>query len=374
MFAIGTMPMNKTITIIGGGIVGLNIAYHLGLQKKYEIFLLEREEFLGHHTSTRNSEVIHAGFAYGPNSLKAKLCVEGNRLTFELLNKLQVVYKREGKWIIARDERESQALEALMANAKECSVPGMKFVKPDDVVSKTPEIVVPKSVVHSETSGIIDCAGYIRALEVVLSNMERVEIVYPCAVQGVDTKKGIVSTNRGEINFDVLINSAGLFADEVYKMSGGDRNFEIRPYKGEYYTWRKGKIDGLVYPVSHRFLNVGDATKVSSMGVHLHRNVAGELFIGPTEIPLLVNQKTDYSISTTASQIIEQVSWLLKTPPSPTDIEQGFAGNRPKLFEDGKPIGDFKIFKDENVVHLLGIESPGLTSAPAIARHVGNLI
>lgn len=365
--------MNKTIIIIGGGIVGLNIAYHLALQKKYEIFLLEREEYLGHHTSTRNSEVIHAGFAYEPNSLKAKLCVEGNRLTFELLDKLQVVYKREGKWIIARDDRESLALEALMENAKECNVPGMRFVKPDDVAFQIPEIVAPKSVVYSETSGIIDCAGYIRALEVVLSNMEKVEVVYPCAVQGVDTKRGIVSTERGEINFDVLINSAGLFADEVYKMAGGNRNFEIRPYKGEYYTWRKGKIDGLVYPVSHRFLNVGDATKVSSMGVHLHRNVAGELFIGPTEVPLPKTSKTDYSITTTATEIIEQVSWLLKTPPSPDDIEQGFAGNRPKLFEDGKPIGDFKIFKDENVVHLLGVESPGLTSATAIARYISLL-
>lgn len=360
--------------VIGGGAVGLNIALELAESKNgFEIYLLEREKFLGHHTSTRNSEVIHAGFAYPPGSLKVKLCVEGNRLTYDLLDRIGVKYRRGGKWIVARCEREARALENLIANAKACNVPGMRDATPDEVIKNVPEAARPLAAAFSETSGIMDAAGYIKALEVLLLNLG-VQLIYPCAVTGIDIARRIVTTDRGEMPFDIAINSAGLFSDEIYKMAGGSRMFEIHPCKGEYYTWRKGKIQGLVYPVAHRFLSEGDAAKVSSMGVHLHRSVAGDLFIGPTEEMLPMTMKTDYSIKISAEKISELVAPLLKNSPDPNELEQAFAGNRPKLFENGHPIGDFVIFRDGDVIHLLGIESPGLTAAPAIAKYVARMV
>lgn len=363
--------MSKKTAIVGGGIIGLNIALYLAETRKGgDIFLFEREKYLGHHTSTRNSEVIHGGFAYPPGSLKARLCVEGNRMTYALLDRLRVKYLREGKWIIARDERECLALKNLMANAAECKVPGMRDADPKEVVKNVPEAAYAIAAAFSESSGIMDAAGYIKAIEIKLSGLGNVNILYPCELLKIVTAKKVVSTSRGEMEFDILINSAGLFADDVYKMAGGRRAFEIRPCKGEYYTWRKGTINGLVYPVAHRFLSEGDAAKVSSMGVHLHRSVAGDLFIGPTEEMLPPSEKINYSINISAEKISELVSPLLNSPPNPKELEQAFAGNRPKLFENGKPFGDFMIFRDGDIVHLLGMESPGLTSAPAVAKYV----
>lgn len=372
--------MAENIVIVGGGVVGLNIALALVEgPNQAQVYLFEREPFLGNHTSTRNSEVIHAGFAYPPGSLKSRLCIEGNRLSFELLDRLKMPYHRNGKWIVAHDSREVTALEAMMANAAECSVPGMRLADLGEVAQCEPSIACPVTAAFSSTSGIIDCSAYIRALEVALSAVNGVHIVYPCAVEGIDTGLGILSTNRGEMPFDLLINAAGLFADDVYRMAGGKRRYEIRPFKGEYYIWRDGNVKGLVYPVPHRFLSdgaaphqtvQGDASKISSMGVHLHRSVAGELFIGPTEVPLPSDAKTDYTICTTADEISRMVSPLLRSPPDPLRLREAFAGNRPKLYEDGEPVGDFVIFKEGNVIHLLGIESPGLTAAPAIARLV----
>ena len=367
--------MTKTVVIAGGGVVGLNIALALAESGSGDdVFLLEREEFLGHHSSTRNSEVVHAGFAYPPGSLKARLCVEGNKLTYDLLGRLGVPFRREGKWIVAHDPAEADAMDAMLENARLCGVPGMRGVSPDEVVKAAPFILRPLAAALSESSGIMDAAAFIRSLEVALSKHAGVQLVYPCGVEGIDSARGVVETTRGEMPFDFFVNAAGLFADEIYRMAGGARLFEIRPFKGEYCTWRKGKIGGLVYPVPRRFLSAGDATMVSSMGIHAHRSVAGELFIGPTQVEMDAKSKTDYRIVTSPEVFSSAMAGMLACPPPVEELEPAFAGNRPKLFEDGVARGDFEIFREGPFVHLLGIESPGLTAAPAIAEHVLGLL
>lgn len=356
---------------MGGGVVGLNIALRLAASRSSDdIFVLEREAFLGHHTSTRNSEVIHAGFAYPPGSQKARLCVEGNRLTYELLKDLGVPVRGDGKWIVAHAEEEAAAVEALLSNARACGVPGMSRKSPDEAIRAVPILRRPHAVAFSATSGIMDAAGYVRAMDVALSKRERVRVVYPCTVEGIDPLRGVVSTSRGEMPFDLLVNAAGLFADEVYRMAGGRRAFEIRPFKGEYYLWSKGKVDGLVYPVPHSFLAAGDPTRVSSMGIHAHRSVAGDLYVGPSQVEGAVSAKTDYAIRTPPAVFAEAMATMFREPPRADELAPAFAGNRPKLFEGGRPCGDFEIFREGEAVHLLGIESPGLTAAPAIARYV----
>ena len=351
--------------------MGLNVALALAESGSGgDIFLLEREPYLGHHASTRNSEVIHAGFAYPAGLLKARFCVEGNRLSFELFERLGVPFRRQGKWVVALTEAEVCALEVVLDNARRCEVSGMRPADPGEVVNSVPEAARPMAALFSPTSGIVDTAAYIRALEVALSGRADVNIVYPCAVEGIDPARGVVFSNRGEVSFDLLINAAGIFADDIYRMCGGSRSFEIRPFKGEYYTWRRGTIEGLLYPVPSRFLSMDDATEVSGMGIHLHRSVGGELFVGPTQVELPPGDKVDYTIRTKPQVFVDAVAPMLAGPPRAEDLEPAFAGNRSKLFEDGQAEGDFEIVREGNIIHLMGIESPGLTAAPAIARHV----
>jgi len=363
--------MTKTIAIIGGGVVGLNIALAISDRKLGDVFLLEKEPWLGHHTSTRNSEVIHAGLAYPPGSLKAKLCVEGNPLTYELLTRLDVPYRREGKWIVAYTDDELAAIDGMLANTRECSTPGMRMADPSEVLDHAPILATPKAAVFSETSGIMDSSSYMKALEIELSKRDNVFLIYPCTVNGIDCERGIFNTEgRGDMDFDILVNSAGLFADDIYRMAGGRRKLEIRPYKGEYYTWRKAGLDGLIYPVPKSFLPKSDATQTSSFGIHLHRSIGGDLMLGPSQLERPIEMKEDYTIETPPDRFVDAVSYLLKEVPDPEELMPALAGNRPKLFEDGKAQADFQIFREGNVIHLLGIESPGLTAAPAIARYI----
>ncbi|PIR16930.1 MAG: hypothetical protein COV46_06405 [Deltaproteobacteria bacterium CG11_big_fil_rev_8_21_14_0_20_49_13] len=376
------------ICIIGGGVVGLNIALEMSVHPstsagRTEIYLLEQEKFLGDHTSTRNSEVIHAGFVYPPDSLKAKLCVEGNALTIKQLDKLGVAYKRCGKWVIACGKDEDAALEKTIENAVKCGVKEFDRVNIEKFYNAEPSAYNVTSAVYSGTSGIMDAAAYIRALEVALSKNDNANVIYPCKVTSIDTVKKELSTERGPINYDILINSAGLWADDIHSMVCRGEDFQmcalyqIIPFKGEYYTWRKGKIRTMIYPAPDRFLSQAskdsDPTLVSSMGIHTHRNIAGELFVGPSQVKLTPDKKGDYSIETPPEVFAKELKKFIKDINA-GDLEPAYAGNRPKLYKGGLPIGDFTIFKEGDIIHLLGMESPALTAAPALARYVAKMI
>ncbi len=361
------------IAIVGGGIIGLNCALELSKRRKAdEIFILEAEDYLGVHSSTRNSEVIHAGFNYPFNSLKSIFCIEGNRLTYELAKTYSIPHKRCGKWIVAFTKEEEEGLNRLLENASQCGIFGIIKKKKSDVSSEIPWLKPVRAALFSESSGILDSSEYVSILGRILSNKSNCKVLTGCKVEGIHDD--IIFTRRGEMKFDVLVNAAGLYSDEIYRMSGGRRNFEIRPFKGEYYMWRKGPIDCLVYPVPQRFTMREDAVLISSMGMHLHRSVSGDRFIGPSQFEVSISKKTDYRIETPPEMFAEKAKHYFIIPPKAYDLEPSQAGNRPKLFEDGTPVGDFVLLKEGRFVHLLGIESPGLTAAPSIAKKVADLV
>ncbi|MBI4212170.1 MAG: FAD-dependent oxidoreductase [Deltaproteobacteria bacterium] len=365
----------ETIVIIGGGIVGLSIARELAeTNRGDEIFLLEQEAFLGHHTTGRNSEVLHAGVAYPPHSLKTKLCVEGNILTYELAERLNIPLKKTGKWILATNDAEAEGLEKLARNVVESGAVPLVPHDPQDAVDDVPELKLSRACMFAPSTGMLDCAGYVQALDRHLAAFENVYVIRECCVKSIDAAKSILHTNRDDIPYDFLINSAGLWADEVYAMAGGQRKFQIIPYRGEYYRWKKATLEHVIYPVPARFVNGGDGSMISSLGIHVHRNYGGEVLLGPSHICGDVACKTDYAITTPPQVFIDAIAPFMKQPPTLDEVEMAYAGNRPKLFEDGKAIGDFVIFKEGNIVHLLGIESPGLTAAPAIGRYVADLL
>lgn len=262
----------------------------------------------------------------------------------------------------------------MFKNAADCGVPGLLPKRPADVAKAMPWLKEVRAAIFSETSGIMDASEYISALDRHLSNLSNCQVLKRCRVLSMDVQKRSLETTRGPMQFDLMINSAGLFADEVYSMAGGKRNFEVRPFKGEYYVWRKGPIEGLVYPVPDRFVKEGNATLVSSMGTHLHRSISGDRYIGPTQIEMPKERRTDYRIETPANFFVEAGSHYLREAPPVSELEPSQAGNRAKLFEDGNPMGDFVILKEGSAIHLLGIESPGLTAAPAIAKKVSSMI
>lgn len=363
------------IFIVGGGVVGLHVAIALAARPRHpDIIVCEKEQFLGDHTSGRNSQVIHAGFAYPVGSLKASLCLEGNRLSYEWLQKLNVPHMVCGKWIVAFQPEEVPALQKVLEIGAACHVPGMREASSADVATAEPSAHRFAGAVFSATSGMMDAAEYIRALERYFVAQENCYLLYPCAVTAIDPIRRTITTTRGAMEYATLINSAGLFADEVYRMCGGVRPFRIKPFKGEYYVWKKGAIRSVLYPVPRRYLPGGEHDKrlVSSMGIHLHRDTGGQLFVGPTQVELDWDQKTDYNFVTPKEEFVRHAA-MYAPVDDPEAFEQAYAGNRPKVYEDGKALGDFQIFREGPHIHLIGIESPGLTAAPAIAQMVAAL-
>lgn len=364
------------IVIVGGGVVGLHVAIAMAARPNHpEIFVLEKEQFLGDHTSGRNSQVIHAGFAYPVDSLKARLCLEGNRLSYEWLQRLNVPHLRCGKWIVAFTPEEVPALGKVLEIGAACHVTGMREANAAEVAEAEPSCHAFAGAVFSATSGMMDAAEYIRALERYVIAQENCYLLYPCTVTGIDPVARTIETTRGAMEYDTLVNAAGLWADEIYRLCGGTRDFRIKPFKGEYYVWKTGRIASVLYPVPRRYLPGGDRDKrlVSSMGIHLHRDTGGQLFVGPTQVELDWDRKTDYSFVTPREEFVRQAA-LYAPVDDPDAFELAYAGNRPKIYEDGKPLGDYQIFRDGPHLHLLGIESPGLTAAPAIGRMVADII
>lgn len=364
------------IVVVGAGVVGLHVGIALAqLRKRLPIFICERERSLGVHTSTRNSEVLHAGFAYPVGSLKALLCVEGNPLTYEWLRRLGVAHAQCGKWIVAFDATELPALEKVLEVGAQCGVPLLERVTATDMRRSEPHCRRFAGVVRSGTSGIMDAAAYMKALEAYFTAQDDCYVLSPCTVTAVDPEKCVVSTTRGDMQYTALINAAGLWADEVYHMAGGARGFRIKPFKGEYYTWRRGPVRAMVYPVPRRYLSGGsrDGRQVSYMGIHVHRSVGGDVYVGPTHVELAWGQKADYGITTPKEVFVREASRIADVP-EPEALAEAYAGNRPKLYEDGTPVGDFHVGREGAAVHLLGIESPGLTAAPAIARVAARLV
>jgi L-2-hydroxyglutarate oxidase LhgO len=346
------------IVVIGGGIVGCHIAYRLAEEGK-EVFLLEKEKALGEHTSTRNSGVVHAGIYYTQGSLKARLCVQGRHMTYEFLQNHQIPYRKCGKLIVALVNAELKALEDLKKRGDENGVENLRLI--DDVEAKKiePRVRCLAALCSPET-GILDMAAYMRTMERVLKG-SGVTVVKQCKALSVDDHNALTTT-RGTMEAEMIINAAGLYSDSIAKMCGLE-GYVIVPHKGDYYNTTEEVIRGLVYPVPD---------SPHSLGIHLTRTLGEETLIGPSAIE--ASNKEDYEVKTPREEF-EKGALALIPDLKVHKIYPGYSGNRPKVYYQGKLRPDFVIQKQENGrVHLLGIESPGLTAAPAIAEYVARTI
>jgi len=365
------------ILIIGGGVIGCAIAEAVS-KRWQDVFLVEQFPKLGMATSTRNSGVNHSGIYYPKNSLKAKLCVEGNRLTYEFCAKHKVPFRHCGKLVVAADAHEEGELVALKKRGEENGVEGLRLIGADEIRVREPHI---KGVAALDvpSTGIVSAEELVHAYARVATNqganiVTRAQVV-SLEPNGKSVRVGLRIGDEEDsqdetIEARCVINAAGLHADEVAAMMG-NHSWRIYPVRGEYCEVRGPRaslINNLVYPLPH--------TDGLSLGVHFTKTLWGTFLLGPTAT--YVEGKDNYERERLPIAAFAESAKHLLPEIEERDLQLGYSGLRPKLAApDHKGIVDFVITRDPKVpqaIHLVGMESPGLTAAPAVGEHVSKIV
>jgi L-2-hydroxyglutarate oxidase LhgO len=365
------------ILIIGGGVIGCAIARAIS-QRWQDVFLVERFPKLGMATSTRNSGVNHAGLYYPKNSLKAKLCVEGNRLTYEFCAKHNVSFRHTGKLVVASNAHENEDLVALKKRAEDNGVEGLRLIGPAEIRAIEPH-VSGTAALQVPSTGIVSAEELVHAYARLAANQGASIVTHAQVVSlepaGGTIRVGLRIGDEGDLQDETIearcvINSAGLFADEVAGLLG-NHSWRIYPVRGEYCEIRGPRsnlINNLVYPLPH--------TDGLSLGVHFTKTLWGSVLVGPTAS--YVEGKDNYEKNRLPIAEFAHSARTLLPEIRESDLQLGYSGLRPKLVPpSGSGIADFVITRDLAVpqaIHLVGMESPGLTAAPAIAEHVSKMV
>lgn len=355
------------IVIVGAGVVGLASAFSL-LQRGHDVVVLERHRRAGLDTSTHNSGVIHAGLYYPPGSLKALLCVEGRDRLKAFCRQHGIPHHTDGKLVIASDRSEEPDLERIAANAVRSGV-RVEMVSESFVQAREPHVRAVRALWSPDT-GWIEAESYVRVLQ---REVERLggHVLPGSRVLEVARKGHAVqiTTSLEEIEADAVVNAAGLYADTVSAICGGEP-FTIYPCRGEYAELAPRSahlVRGLVYPVPH--------ASGHGLGVHFARTSAGVVTIGPTI--QYQDRKDDYENGRLPLEsFVEPVQRIV---PSATiaDLRLGGSGIRAKLHPPSEKFADFMIRRDSIqpwLIHAAGIDSPGLTSSLAIGERVADQI
>jgi L-2-hydroxyglutarate oxidase LhgO len=364
------------IVVVGAGAVGLAIGAAL-VDKNKELYILEKEETYGQGTSSRNSEVIHAGIYYPSGSLKAELCVKANPMIYEICEKNKVPYKNTGKLIVANGEAEVKLLEGIIKHATSIGARDLEMIDKDRIHELEPNVKADMAIL-SPSTGIMDAHGLMDHFH----REARLKagsdtVVLDTEVTGIKQVKDsyVVKMLSGgepfEIESRVVINSAGLYADKVAEMAGIDidkAGYRIHWCKGEYFSLTgKPPAQMLIYPPPPQ-----DA---ASLGIHSVPDLTGRLKFGPNAFYV---DKIDYSVESEKEPFWRDVVKYFPTVKL-EDLHPDMSGIRAKLQGPGDPVRDFVIRHEEDkglpgFINLIGIESPGLTSSPAIAEMVEAMV
>jgi len=370
--------MDAEITIIGAGVVGLAIAEKVSEEHK-NVFLIEKHLSFGQETSSRNSEVIHAGIYYTRDSLKSRLCVEGKWLLYDYCKKYDVPFKNCGKLIVATSENEIEIIKGIRQTAINNGVDDLTLLGREEIAKLEPDIFA-LNALYSPSTGIVDSHSLMKQYETNAIN-NGCQIVYGSEVTGIQHihhgyKITLLDADKRNYSFTtrIIINSAGLTSDLVSEMVGiKDENLKIMFCKGEYFRINPPKnrlIKRLIYPVPHQ--------NMEGIGIHVTIDMGGGVKLGP-DVKYLESNIYDYKLTASKQEDFYKSAKKFLPFLEYDDIAPEMAGIRPKIQKPGEPLRDFYIMEESKrgfpgFINLIGMESPGLTSSIAIAKYVDKLI
>ncbi len=353
------------VAVVGGGVVGCAIARELA-RHRLKVALLERESDVARGTSGKNSGVVHTGFNVPTGSLKTRLNVAGASVFEEFCAELGVPFHRVGKLVVALTEQEAPDLEKLKAIGDANGVPSLEIVDGETVRHMEPNIQgfaalhVPTAAITCPFSLTIALAESAKAMGA--------EILLQSEVKRISGQAGAfrITTGRGTVYSKLVVNSAGLYSDHVARLAGV-RRYKVYPCRGEYLIIDKARSDliqRMVYPVPPK--------GGPGLGVHLTPTVDGNILIGPSAA--YVRHKGDDATTGAMSRALLREAQELLPALNPRDVVTAYSGIRAKTVSSAEGgFGDFIIEEAPELpgmMHLVGIESPGLTSAPAIAAEL----
>ena len=348
--------------IIGGGIIGLLVAKELRERSKDStIVLFEKNPFLGDMATGRNSGVLHAGLYYPTDSLKHIHCLTGNKLWDHLAKDLNIYLNRCGKYVFSTKSEEDEILDNLYRQASKNQVPGIEYLDKEEIQPLQEYVNISKAFL-SRSTGVLDIADAVKKLELwlskndvyILKNDKVIDIKIENNFKIITKKENLESTN--------LYNCAGGFAVELRKKLGLN-DFESYWVKGNYVRLKKKFYnESLLYPVP--------LPGLKGLGVHTVFGTDGIIYFGPDteDVEKYEHLQSDKTIERMWPAINDQFKNI-----SISDLEMAYCGIRPKIKKDGKVYSDFFVGKEKdhgikNYIEFLGIESPGLTAAPSLAK------
>lgn len=389
-----TLAYDCDVLVIGGGIVGLSTAYAITRAAPgTRVTVLEKEPGPARHQTGRNSGVIHSGIYYRPGSLKARYAVRGAAEMVKFCAEYGIAHAVTGKLIVATERQELPRLHALVQRGRENGIP-VRELGVAQIAEYEPE-VRGLAAIHVGTTGVCDFVGVARQL----AEASGAEIRYGAEVERVDRRAELgvaVRTTRGDVvRGRVLVNCAGLYCDEVARMTGDEPEVRIVPFRGEYYSLARPElVRGLVYPVPD--------PAFPFLGVHLTRGIDGDVHIGPNAVPALAREGYGWGV-VRPSEVGATVAWpgvwrmarrhwrygagelrrsvsrgafaeaVRRLLPAVTldDLVPAAAGVRAQaVLRDGALVDDFLIREGARAVHVLNAPSPAATASLPIGREV----
>ena len=362
------MAAGADVAVIGAGVVGLAVARALAHVGR-EVFPLESERSVGFHTSSRNSEIIHAGLYYPTGSLKARSCVAGRRALYSYCAERGVAHKPLGKILVATSSEEVPTLERIHNVAVANGVEDLTWLSASEVKELEPEVSAVRGLL-SPSTGIVDSHALMSALRMEVEAAQGHVLLRTPVLSGRVQEDGIELVLGGEeparVRFRLVVNSAGLWAQNVARSLQGLSKESIPPQrfaKGHYFVLSgKSPFRRMVYPVP----------VPGGLGTHVTLDLSGRAKFGPDVAWV---DTPDYSFDETRAEAF--YASIRRYYPGLQDgsLQPGYTGIRPKLSAEGEPAADFvvqgpRVHGIPGLVNLYGIESPGLTSALALAEHV----
>ncbi|MGH6858779.1 MAG: NAD(P)/FAD-dependent oxidoreductase [Phyllobacterium sp.] len=359
--------------VVGAGVVGLAIARELA-QEGLETLIVEEAETIGTGTSSRNSEVIHAGIYYPRMSLKHRLCIEGRQALYAYAERNDVTHARCGKLIVATSEAQNTVLAELATRARACGVHDVECLSASEAQRLEPELACTAALL-SPSTGIIDSHGLMMTLlgdaqrhGAAIAFLTKVVACEPMA-DGIRVMTVDADGRQFDLQASIFINACGLQAPELASsIAGLEHRFipSTRFAKGNYFSaGGRAQFMHLVYPVPQE----------GGLGVHLTLDLDGRMRFGP-DVEWV--ESIDYGVDPKrADRFYEEIRKYWPKLPDGA-LQPAYSGIRPKLYAAGTAVTDFVIEGPQThgikgLVNLFGIESPGLTSSLAIAKYVAGL-